>query len=147
MFDPTSTPANGAFEDDRAAVTLVVPAVAGGPSPPLVRARPRKLGVKVVRYPKRGRATRLTVSGALTLPRATPALRCAGRVRAKALVGRRTVASATARLTSRRGVCRYSLTLRPTRTRSARTVAVSATFLGTTLLRPRSSRALKIRIR
>jgi hypothetical protein len=91
--------------------------------------------------------TRLTVSGALSLPRATPPLRCGGRVRAQAKVGKRTVASSTVSLRARHGVCRYTLTLRPKTTRSARSVAVTAAFLGTPQLKPRSSRALKVSIR
>lgn len=148
VLDPTSTPANGAVEDDRGAVTLVVPALAGGPVVrSAVRQLPKKLGVKVVRYPRRGRATRLVVSGALSLPGRNPALLCAGKVRARAKVGRRTVAAGTATLRPRRGVCRYAVTLRPKKTRSAAAVAVSATFLGTSQLRPKSSRALRVRIR
>jgi uncharacterized repeat protein (TIGR01451 family) len=146
VFDPTSTPGNGASEDDRGAVTLVVPGISGGPAPGL-RLRPRGLSVKVVRHPRRGAARRLAVSGALSLPRVSPALRCQGRVRARAKVGARTVAVATVRLRARRGACRYSLTLRPKKTRSARSVRVSATFLGTSQLRPRSSRAVAVRIR
>ena len=63
-------------------------------SSPSARLTPPKLGVKVVRYPRRGPASRLVVSGALALPRgASPAV-CGGRVKATAKVGRRTVASA-----------------------------------------------------
>ena len=148
VFDPTSTPGNGAAEDDRAVVTLVVPAiVVTTTASPIVRRQPKKLGVKVKRYPRTGAATRLVVSGALSLPRALPAPRCAGRVTVSARVGRRTVATGTAALHRRAGVCRYTMTLRPRRTRSARAVAVSARFLGTTELTPRSSRALRVRIR
>ncbi len=144
VLDPTSTPGNGAAEDDRAAVTLVVPGVAGAPT---VRRLPRKLGVKVARYPRRGPASRLVVSGALTLPGGTPKLRCGGRVRVRALIGTRPVASSTATLRVRRGTCLYAVTLRPKKTGANRFVKVSATFLGTTLMRPRSSKPLKIRIR
>ena len=146
VLDPTSTPANGATEDDRAVVTIVTAA----PSPPvqITRLTPPKLGVRVVRYPRRGPATRLVVSGALALPRgASPAAACSGRVRATAKVGRRTVASATAKLRRTRATCVYSLTLRPKKTRSAKAVAVSARFLGTAQLKPKSSKALKVRIR
>lgn len=146
LLDPTSTPGNGAAEDDRAAVTLVTPPLTVGPAGAR-RLKARRLGVKVVRHPRHGRATRLTVSGALSLPRATPAVRCSGKVRVRARVGRRTVASATATLHARKGVCRYSLTLRPRKTRSAKAVSVSATFLGTPRLTPRASRPLRVRIR
>ena len=145
VLDPTSTPGNGAAEDDRAAVTLVTPSTAVVTGSARVTAR--RLGVKVVRHPRRGPVTRLSVSGALSLPRVVPAVRCAGRVRARAVVGRRTVAVATASLRARRGVCRYALTLRPKGTRSARAVSVSATFLGTARVKPRASRSLRVRIR
>lgn len=145
VLDPTSTPGNGAAEDDRAAVTLVVPGIAG----PLPSARklPRKLGVKVVRVPKRGAAKRLVISGALTLPAGTPRLRCAGKVRVRALIGTRAVASSTATLRARRGTCAYAVTLRPKRTGSTKFVKVSATFLGTALMKPRAAKALRVRIR
>jgi uncharacterized repeat protein (TIGR01451 family) len=145
VLDPTSTPGNGAPEDDRAAVTLVVPAIAA--PAPTIRRLPRKLGVKVVRVPKRGLAKRLVVTGALALPAGTPRLRCAGKVRVRALVGKRAVASSTVALRARRGTCVYARTLRPTKTGSAKVVRVSATFLGTALMRPRASKAVRVRIR
>ena len=149
VLDPDSTPANGRFEDDRAAVTFVVPQAAGGPSGRArdLRPLPRSLAVKVVRSPKRGVAKWLTVSGRLVAPKARPALRCIGRVQVRAKVGKRTVASRTVRLRVRKRVCGYATVLRPKRTRAARTVVVSARFLGTTQMRPRTSRALKVRIR
>lgn len=147
VLDPTSTPANGATEDDRAVVTLVTVGPTGVPVP--ARATPRKLGLKVVRYPKRGPATRLVVSGALTLPRGVrvSTRTCVGSIRATAKAGRRIVAAASTKLRRKGATCIYTLTLRPKRTHNARTVAVSARFLGTTQLTPRSSKALKVRIR
>ena len=146
VLDPTSTPGNGAAEDDRGAVTLLTVGPAVVPHNP-VRGLPRKLGVKVQRFPRRGPAARLTVSGALTLPRGTSLASCTGRIAVTAKVGRRTVASGGAKLKRRRLGCVYTATLRPKRTRNATTVSVSARFLGTPQLRPRSSRSLKVRIR
>ncbi len=146
VHDPDSTPANGAAEDDRAAVSLVAPGVAAVP-PPVQRLMPRGLAVKVVRKPKRGRAKTLTVSGTLTLPRGLPATRCGGRVQVMAKAGKRTVAQRTVALKRSRGACRYSTILRPTKTRTAKQVVVTARFLGTPQMRPRASKALKVRIR
>jgi uncharacterized repeat protein (TIGR01451 family) len=152
LSDPSSTPGNGAPEDDRSAVTLVTPAPpvapVGGPD---TRRAARSLSVKVVRAPKKGRAKRLTVTGRIVLPSARPRIACGGRVRVRALVGRRAVAQKTVRLTrqKRTGRCLYSAVLRPTKakTRSARTVAVSARFLGSSRVKPRSSVTKRVRIR
>lgn len=146
VLDPTSTPGNGAVEDDRAVVSLVVPALAGGPTTNGVRLRPRKLGVKVSRHPKRGALNRLVVSGSLLLPRSNPPLSCGGRVRVRAKAGARIIASGTVTLRSRRGTCFYSLSMRPKKT-SVRTLSLSVTFLGTSQLSPRSSRPLRVRVR
>ena len=150
VLDPTSTPGNGAPEDDWGAVTLVTADAAAPPAvPAAVRLLPRKLGVRVARYPKRGRAKRLVVSGALAFPRGSRGNRCVGKVQAKARVGKRTVAVRTTKLRTRRRVCLFAVMLRPSpkRTRSARRVVVRARFLGTTQLRPRSSKPLRVRIR
>ena len=53
--------------DDRAAVLISVPGGSGARK--ALKLRPRGLGVKVARWPKRGRATRLTVTGVLTCRR------------------------------------------------------------------------------
>jgi len=144
LFDPTSTPGNGAPEDDRAVVEIMVPAL---PQGRIQRLRPRGLLLQVKRAPRRGPATRLTVTGRLLLPRTRPAPRCGGRVLVRATVGRRTVASRKVALRRRKGVCSFSTVLRPKRTRSARTVQVSGRFLGTSQMQPRASRALRVRIR
>src|SRR5215207_7127277 len=97
--------------DDRAAVAISVPAGSG--SGKALKLRPRGLGMKVVRFPKRGRATRLTVSGVLTMPRARPAPRCRGVVQVRALAGKRLVGSTKTSLRRRKGACRYTAVLRP----------------------------------
>jgi hypothetical protein len=128
------------------------------PAPPVApvgrpdtRRAARSLSVKVVRAPKKGRAKRLTVTGRIVLPSARPRIACGGRVRVRALVGRRAVAQKTVRLTrqKRTGRCLYAAVLRPTKakTRSARTVAVSARFLGSSRVKPRSSVTKRVRIR
>ena len=136
-----------ADEDDRASVVVAVPAQAGSGATRFLKLLPRGLGMKVVRFPRRGRATKLTVSGVLRLPRTRPPARCAGRVQVRALVGKRIVARTTARLRRRAGACRYSAVLRPKRTRSARTVKVTARFVGNAQMRPRSARPRSVRIR
>jgi alpha-tubulin suppressor-like RCC1 family protein len=133
-----------ADEDDRASVVISVPGSAVARS----KALPRRLGLKVVRFPRTGRPTRLVVSGVLALPRTGPAARCRGRVQVRALVGKRVVASRTAALRRRAGACRYTAVLRPKRAklRSARAVTVTALFLGNAEMRPRAARATKVRI-
>lgn len=150
LYDPDSTPGNGPTgEDDEGAVTLVVPSVQAvpPPAPRMVRSLPRALRISAVRRPRRGVARRIDVSGVLVLPRVRPAPRCAGRVQVRAAVGRRTVGVRTAPLRLRAGVCRYATLLRPRRTGAARTVVVSARFLGTVQMRPRSSTRLRVRNR
>jgi alpha-tubulin suppressor-like RCC1 family protein len=133
--------------DDRAAVIISVPGGAGARK--ALRLLPRRLGLKVVRFPKRGRATRLTASGVLTMPRARPAPRCNGLVRVRALAGKRLVASAKTKLRRRKGACRYTAVLRPkaARVRSASVLTVTARFMGNAQMRPRASRAAKVRVR
>jgi hypothetical protein len=135
-----------ANEDDRAAVAI---AVHGSIAAKARRALPRRLGMKVVRFPKRGRVTRLTVSGVLTLPRARPPLRCAGRVQVRALAGKRVVASTRAPLRRRARACRYTAVLRPkaAKLRRAKVVKVTARFLGNAQMRPRAGRAKMVRVR
>ena len=148
VLDPSSTPGNGSLEDDRALVTVAVPPPSGGDAgtPQAVRLLPRSLALSVTRAPSKGRVRTLTVSGRLVLPPTKPALRCTGRVRVRALAGKRVVASKTVALRARRGVCRYTALLRPKKLRSARALSVTATFLGTNLMRPRSARAVKVRV-
>ena len=147
VLDPTSTPGNGAVENDRAAAVLQVTA----PPPPArtmsVRPLPRSLGMVVTRTPRRGPAKRLTVTGRLLLPRVTPAPRCSGRVQVLAKLGKRIVARRTVPLRARKGVCRYTAVLAPRAPKTARAVKVSARFLGTTAMRPRSAAARAVRIR
>ena len=133
--------------DDRAAVLISVPGGSGAPK--ALKLRPRGLGVKVSRFPKRGRATRLTVTGVLTMPKARPAPRCAGRVQVKALAGKRLVTSTRATLRRRKGACRYTAVLRPkaAKVRSAKVLTVTARFMGNAQMRPRASRAAKVRVR
>lgn len=147
VLDPTSTPSNGAVENDRAGATLEVT-----PAPPVtktatLRPLPRSLGMAITRSPKRGRVTSLTVTGKLLMPRVIPAPRCGGRVQVLAKVGKRIVARRTVSLLKRKGVCRYTAVLKPKAPRTARSVKVSARFLGTTGLRPRSAAARSVRIR
>lgn len=136
-----------AGEDDGAAVVVVVPGATS--SARTLRALPRGLKAKVARFPRRGRATRLTVSGELTLPRTRPVPRCAGRVQVRALAGKRVVASTRAALRRRAGACRYTAVLRPkaSKLRGARVLTVTTRFLGNAQMRPRSARSLKVRVR
>ena len=121
----------------------------GSGAPRALKLRPRGLEVKVARWPKRGRATRLTVTGVLTMPKARPAPRCAGRVQVKALAGKRLVASTRATLRRRKGACRYTAVLRPkaAKVRSAKVLTVTARFMGNAQMQPRASRAAKVRVR
>jgi uncharacterized repeat protein (TIGR01451 family) len=141
----TSIP-DRANEDDRAAVVLGVP---GSGSAKLRKALPRGLGLKVVRFPRKGRLARLVVSGVLKLPRTRPPLRCAGRVRVQALAGKRVVASTRAKLRRKAGACRYTAVLRPkpAKLRRAKVVKVTARFLGNAQMRPRAGRAATVRVR
>jgi hypothetical protein len=111
----------------------------------------RAVSLKVGRTPKRGQAKRLTATGQVVLPTSRPRVACGGRVQVRALVGRRAVAQTTVRLTrqKRTGRCVYAAVLRPTTasTRSARAVAFSARFLGTSLLEARSSVTRRVAIR
>lgn len=147
VFDPTSTPGNGAAEDDRAVTTFSIAGPdGGGPGTASSKLAPRGLTLQVARAPKRGRVRTLTVSGRLVLPRTRPAPRCAGKVRVRVLAGKRVLASRTASLTARRGVCRFSTILRPTKLRAAKQITVNATFLGNAQLRARSARIVKVRV-
>ncbi|WP_217914233.1 DUF11 domain-containing protein [Miltoncostaea marina] len=155
-WDPTSIPANGAAEDDRASVVFVVPQVARtgrqstDGSKPRTRPLPRAVSVRAVRAPKRGRAKRVTVAGRLLPPRVRPAPRCAGSVRVLARAGKRTVAGRTVKLRrTRAGACTYRAVLRPApkRVRRARLVVVTARFMGTPQMRPRASRGVRVRVR
>ncbi len=133
--------------DDRSAVVISVPGGSG--SGKALKLLPRGLGVKVVRFPKRGRATRLTVSGVLTLPRTRPAPRCSGKVQVRALAGKRVVASTKTSLSRRKGACRYTAVLRPkaAKVKRAKVLTVTARFMGNAQMRPRASRAAKVRVR
>ena len=64
-----------------------------------------------------------------------------------AKVGKRVVARRTVALAKRKGVCRYTAVLKPKAPRTARAVEVSARFLGTTAMRPRSAATRSVRIR
>ncbi|HSI30216.1 MAG TPA: hypothetical protein VK951_02690, partial [Miltoncostaeaceae bacterium] len=89
------------------------------------------------------------VTGVLTMPKARPAPRCAGRVQVKALAGKRLVASTRATLRRRKGACRYTAVLRPkaAKVRSAKVLTVTARFMGNAQMQPRASRAAKVRVR
>jgi uncharacterized repeat protein (TIGR01451 family) len=144
LHDPTSTPNNGADEDDRALLEIAVPNVQGGPR--ASRLLPRGLVFTVKRVPKRGKLRALAVNGRLLPPKGRPRA-CSGRVLVKAAVGKRSVAQKRVALRFRKRACRFTATLKPSRTRSARSVKVTARFLGSVDLRPRSAKALKVRIR
>lgn len=147
VLDPTSTPGNGAIENDRAGAILQVSAPPVVNGTPTLRPLPRSLGMSITRSPKRGRVKSLTVTGRLLLPRVVPAPRCAGRVQVLAKVGSSVVARRTVALAKRKGVCRYTAVLKPKAPRTARAVKVSARFLGTTTMRPRSAATRSVRIR
>jgi uncharacterized repeat protein (TIGR01451 family) len=149
VLDPTSTPANGALENDRAGALLQVsaPPVATARTTTALRPLPRGVGMVVARSPKRGRAKSLIVRGRLLLPRTTPAARCGGRVRVLARVGKRIVGRRTVALSKRKGACRYTAVLRLKAPRRARAVKVQARFLGTRSMRPRSGVNRPVRIR
>ena len=146
VFDPTSTPGNGVAEDDRAVVVLTVPGPPGKAARRLLPL-PRSLSLTVTRVPKRGTLSRIRAAGRLLLPRVRPVPRCGGRVRVRAMVGKRVVAQRTVALRKLRGVCRYTATVRPSRTRSAKAVIVRARFLGTSQMRARDSRATGVKLR
>ena len=67
----------------------------------------------------------------------------------KALAGKRLVASTRATLRRRKGACRYTAVLRPkaAKVRSAKVLTVTARFMGNAQMRPRASRAAKVRVR
>jgi hypothetical protein len=143
-FDPTSTPGNGGAEDDRAVATFEV--LGGAGAAQTVKLAPRGLSLQVSRTPKRGRVRALSVTGRLVMPRTRPAPRCTGRVRVRALAGKRVVASRTVALRARRGVCRFSTVLRPKRLRSAKQLTVRAQFLGNAQLKARSAKVVRVRV-
>jgi alpha-tubulin suppressor-like RCC1 family protein len=146
VFDPTSTPGNGGPEDDRAVATFAI-AGAGGPGGTAnSRLMPRGLILQVARRPRKGRVRTLTVTGRLVLPSVRPAPKCTGRVRVRALAGKRVLASRTVRLKARKGACRFSTVLRPKKLRSARQISVKATFLGNAQLKARNARIVKVRV-
>jgi hypothetical protein len=146
VFDPTSTPGNGGAEDDRATATFAVSGPGGPPGTQSSKLLPRGLTIAVARAPKRGRVRALTVTGRLVLPRVRPAPRCAGKVRVRALAGKRVLASRTVSLKARRGVCRFTAVLRPKKLRSAKQISVKATFLGNAQMRARSAKVVKVRV-
>jgi hypothetical protein len=88
----------------------------------------------------------LKVTGRLVLPRVRPAPRCTGKVRIRALAGKRVLASRTVPLKARRGVCRFATVLRPKKLRSAKRITVTATFLGNAQLKARSAKVVKVRV-
>lgn len=146
VFDPDSTPANGApGEDDRGAVAIVASEVNG--AGPVARPAPRRLAIRATRIPRRGVAKRIRVTGALALPAVRPAPRCRGRVRVRATAGRRAVAARTVALRRRSGACRFAVLLTPRRTGGVFRVAVSARFLGTSEVAPKGSRSVRVSIR
>jgi hypothetical protein len=102
--------------------------------------------VAVVRKPKRGRVRILTVTGRLVLPRVRPAPRCVGKVRVRALAGKRVLAGRTVSLRARRGVCRFAAVLRPKKLRSAKQITVRAAFLGNAQLTPRNAKVVRVRV-
>jgi hypothetical protein len=67
-------------------------------------------------------------------------------VRVRALAGTRVLATRTASLRARRGVCRFSTVLRPKKLRSARQISVKATFLGNAQLTARNARIVKVKV-
>ncbi len=146
VFDPTSTPGNGGPEDDRAVATFAIAGPGGGGGAAGSKLTPRGLTLQVARKPKKGRVKTLAVSGRLVLPRVRPAPRCTGKVRVRALDGKRVLASRTVSLKSRKGVCRFDTLLRPTKLRSAKQISVNATFLGNAQLKARSAKIVKVRV-
>ena len=66
-----------------------------------------------------------------------------------AKAGKTTVASTTAKLAKRKGACRYTATLKlkSGKVGSAKTVRVSARFLGTTKIKARTSATRVVKIR
>ena len=149
VLDPNSTPGNGAIENDRSGASLEVSAapVVRAAAIPLLRPLPRRVGLTIKRSPKKGKVTRLTVTGRMLLPRVRPAARCGGRVRVAAKVGKKFVARRTVSLRRKKGACTYTAVLRPKAPRRVRKVKVSARFLGTAAMRPRTSVARWVRIR
>jgi hypothetical protein len=146
VFDPTSTPGNGGPEDDRAVATFAIGGPGSGGGANSSKLTPRGLTLQVARKPKRGRVKTLTVTGRLVLPKVRPAPRCTGRVRVRALAGKRVVASRTVGLKSRKGVCRFGTVLRPAKLRTAKQISVDATFLGNAQLKARSAKIVKVRV-
>ena len=89
------------------------------------------VGISVARFPKTGLASRLVVGG--TVKPARGVAGCTGRVQVTAKAGKKTVALTTAKLAKRKGACRYTATLKlkAGKVGAAKTVRVSARFLGT----------------
>ena len=146
VFDPTSTPGNGGSEDDRAIATFAVGGVGGGGGANNSKLTPRSLTLQVSRKPKKGRVKTLTVTGRLVLPKVRPAPPCTGKVRVRALAGKRVLASSTVSLKARKGVCRFATVLRPKKLRTAKQISVNAMFLGNTQLTARSAKIVKVRV-
>ncbi|MGD9695735.1 MAG: hypothetical protein AB7V42_08755 [Thermoleophilia bacterium] len=150
VADPTSTPGNGAAEDDRGAAAFTVAA----PAPPDPRTdgakrSPRGVSVKVTRTPKRGVAKRLSVTGTLLLPTGRPVPSCTGKVQVRAMVGKKVAAASTPKVKRVKGVCRYTATLKPKAkvVKRAKVVTVTARYLGSAQLLARAAKAKKVRIR
>ncbi|MGE0028290.1 MAG: hypothetical protein AB7O78_14825 [Thermoleophilia bacterium] len=147
VFDPTSTPGNGGPEDDRAVATFAIAGPGGGGGGAAAsKLAPRGLTLQVARAPKRGRVKTLTVTGRLVLPRVKPAPKCTGKVRVRAMAGKRVLASRTVGLRARKGVCGFSTLLRPKKLRTAKQISVNAQFLGNAQLKARSARIVKVKV-
>ena len=95
--------ATAGAEDDRGVATFAVPATGGAGGRQSLQLTPRCSRISVARKPKKGRVKTLTVSGRLVLPRVRPAPRCTGKVRVRALAGKRVLASRTVRAEGAQG--------------------------------------------
>jgi hypothetical protein len=144
-FSYTATDSRGLTSAPARVTVAVTPSgrTAGG-----IRARPRAVGLSVATLRPRGRFMRFVAVGAVRPP-ARLARVCAGRVRVRAVVGRRVVRTVTAKVKRHRGVCRYRVVIAVPRSKigRARTVRFTARYLGSTPLKAKSARVRTVRLR
>ncbi len=153
--DPDSTPANDiAGEDDQASAQITVPtppAAAGPPAagpPPAIRARVDRLTLKLATRRAKRAPYRVKLSGRLIATTVSARAGCTGSITLSARTATKTLATKTAKLRLRDGVCHYTATLTITRKQrgSATSVKLSARFPGNSALLTARSTATRLRL-
>jgi hypothetical protein len=111
------------------------------------RSRPRAVTLSVATLRARGAFKRLVAAGLVRPPVGSRA--CAGKVRVRVVAGRRVIRTVAAKVHRKAGVCRYRVVLAVPRSKTGRAtkLKVTARYLGSARLLPRSAPVRTVRLR